>query len=96
MIQKLDSIGKTEDEKIQILEKSLFNSWQDIYPLSDKSVDKPVDKLLTNGKKGKSNKFHNFIQNEDVTGEDLERIARERYEKRLAELRLKKGDCDEN
>ena len=34
----------------------------------------------------KPNKFHNYIQHDDLTGEDLERIARERFENKRKEL----------
>lgn len=36
----------------------------------------------------KPNKFHNFIQSEDISGDDLERIAREKFEKKLNKLGL--------
>lgn len=88
LVQKLDTIGKTEGEKIQILEYSIIKNLPDIYPLSNKSVDKPVDKLLTSGKKSKNNKFHNFegkMQNYSEAA--LEDIAREKTEKKLNKLR---------
>jgi len=33
LINKLDKFTNNDKEKIQILDKSIFNSWQDIYPL---------------------------------------------------------------
>ena len=33
LINKLDKLSNNEKEKIRILDKSIFNSWQDIYPL---------------------------------------------------------------
>lgn len=33
LINKLDKLTNNDKEKIQILDKSIFNSWQDIYPL---------------------------------------------------------------
>lgn len=35
LINKLDKFTNNEKEKIQILDKSIFNSWQDIYPLKE-------------------------------------------------------------
>jgi len=34
------------------------------------------------------NKFHNFIQSEDISGDDLEKIAREKFKKKLNKLGL--------
>ena len=35
LINKLDKLSNNNKEKIFILEKSIFNSWQDIYPLKE-------------------------------------------------------------
>lgn len=35
LINKLDKFTNNDKEKIQILDKSIFNSWQDIYPLKE-------------------------------------------------------------
>lgn len=40
MINKLYKISKNTDEAIKILEQSIINNWQDVYPLKDKYKDK--------------------------------------------------------
>ncbi len=97
LLKKLESIGKDDDERIRILEDSVLNKWQDIYPLKyktvDKSVDNPVDKMFTtqNKQKGK-NKFHNFIPSDPVSEAEFEKRAQERREKLIDEIQRKKGE----
>ena len=33
LFSKLDKLAKTEDEKIEIINQSILNSWQDVFPL---------------------------------------------------------------
>lgn len=40
MINKLYKISNNTDEAIKILEQSIINNWQDVYPLKDKYKDK--------------------------------------------------------
>lgn len=42
MVKKLDSMAQSEDEKIAILEQSILNGWQGIFPLKNKE-DKPKE-----------------------------------------------------
>ncbi len=88
ILKKLESIAKNDDERIQILEDSILNEWQDVYPLKyktvDKSVDKPVDKMWKNTNKSKRNKFHNFTgKMQNYTEKELEEIARRKFEKKV-------------
>lgn len=73
LLNKLDTLASTEDLKIKLLENATLSNWKSVYPLKEeKQQDKP--------KQSKSNKFHNFIQS-DMDGEDLEAMARKRFEK---------------
>ena len=44
LINKLDKLSNDEKEKIFILDKSIFNSWQDIYPLKSEDKEEIKDK----------------------------------------------------
>jgi hypothetical protein len=44
LINKLDKLSNNEKEKILILDKSIFNSWQDIYPLKSEDKEDIEDK----------------------------------------------------
>lgn len=44
LINKLDKLSNDEKEKILILDKSIFNSWQDIYPLKSEDKEDIKDK----------------------------------------------------
>lgn len=41
LITKLDKIGSNDNEKIEILNQSIFNSWQGIFELKNKEIEKP-------------------------------------------------------
>jgi DNA-binding transcriptional regulator GbsR (MarR family) len=52
MLKKLDEIGNTDDEKIAILNQSITNNWQGIFPLKDgntKHDKQPEKKYDQNG-----------------------------------------------
>lgn len=52
MLKKLDEIGKTDDAKIAILNQSITNNWQGIFPLKDgytKQEKNPEKKYDQNG-----------------------------------------------
>lgn len=40
LINKLDKIGSNDNEKIEILNQSIFNSWQGIFELKNKVIEK--------------------------------------------------------
>lgn len=85
LLKKLESIAQTDDERIRILEDSVLNKWQDIYPLKYKTVDKPVDKLCKGvDKPKKQNKFHNFSgKMQNYTETELEEIVKKKFEKKV-------------
>ena len=65
--------------------------------IDDLKNDKKPEKTKKETSKSK-NKFHNFIQSDDISGDDLEKIARERFEKKLNKLGLaipEEGDGNE-
>lgn len=72
LLNKLDTLASTEDLKIKLLENATLSNWKSVYPLKEeKQQDKP--------KQGKTNKFHNFIQSEEI---DLEALAEKRRQER--------------
>lgn len=40
LITKLDKLGSNDNEKIEILNQSIFNSWQGIFELKNKTIEK--------------------------------------------------------
>ena len=40
LINKLDKLGSNDNEKIEILNQSIFNSWQGIFELKNKSIER--------------------------------------------------------
>lgn len=72
LLNKLDTLASTEDLKIKLLENATLSNWKSVYPLKEeKQKDKP--------KQGKPNKFHNFMQSEEI---DLEALAEKRRQER--------------
>lgn len=72
LLNKLDTLASTEDLKIKLLENATLSNWKSVYPLKEeKQQDKP--------KQGKPNKFHNFMQSEEI---DLEALAEKRRQER--------------
>lgn len=81
LLKKLNELGKTEGERVAILNQSIEHCWQTVYPLKD-------DRANTAGKSGgKKNSFHNFQQQDydwdainkalfDKDREDVERMNR--------------------
>ena len=49
LLQKLNTIGKNNIEKIDILKNSIINCWEDIYPLNNKKSDKSTKEGVSNG-----------------------------------------------
>lgn len=88
ILRCLDNSTKINNPNLNYFDK-ILNDW---YINGFKSPeDLKNDKKPVKAKKESSktkNKFHNFIQNDDITGEDLEKIARERFEKKLNKLGL--------
>ncbi len=72
LLNKLDTLASTEDLKIKLLENATLSNWKSVYPLKEeKQQDKP--------KQGKPNKFHNFMQSDEI---DLEALAEKRRQER--------------
>lgn len=74
MIEKLNDMTSDPDERIQILNQSIINGWQGVFPLKDK---KPVKEKIGAGK----NKFHNFEQRDT----DYDDLMMERLKERMGE-----------
>jgi hypothetical protein len=64
-LKKLTKYGKTNEEKIEILENSIANGWQGIFELNNKSTNKPQNKPPQQG---------NFDQRPPPTEEELEKF----------------------
>jgi len=47
LINKLNSLATTDEEKKLILEQSIFNNWQGIFPLKNEERDKPSQNTTT-------------------------------------------------
>lgn len=45
MLRELDKLATSEDEQVAILEQSIENSWQGVFPLKDKPQQKGVGKV---------------------------------------------------
>lgn len=79
LLNELNSLAATDETKIEILEKSILNSWKSVYPLR---------KQETNKKPVANNKFHNFDSRiADMGEQELEEIANKRLEKLRGQIR---------
>lgn len=91
ILKCLDNSTKINNPNINYFDK-ILNEWfnNGFKTIEDlKNDKKPETKTKTPKETSKAkNKFHNFIQSEDYTGDDLEKIARERFEKKLNKLGL--------
>lgn len=84
VLTKLEKLGKTEEEKIRIIENSIENSWSTFYPLKSEE-NKPKH----------SNSFHNFKERDNdydelqkkLLGYDVKQI--EEYKNNYDELERK-------
>jgi hypothetical protein len=43
LLRKLDKLAKTDDAKITLLDQSIFNGWQDIYPPKEQTTRQGID-----------------------------------------------------
>lgn len=91
ILKCLDNSTKINNPNLNYFDK-ILNDW---YKNGFKTIEdlkndrKPESKQKTTVKENKTkNKFHNFIQSDDYTGDDLEKIARKRFEKKLNKLGL--------
>lgn len=92
ILKCLDNSTKINNPNLNYFDKILSewhkNGFKTIEDL--KNDKKPDAKAKTSTKETAKtkNKFHNFIQSDDYTGDDLEKIARKRFEKKLSKLGL--------
>lgn len=103
----MDMIFKCLDKSVNTLNPnftyfdSILEKW---YKQGFKTIDdlkndiKPEVKAKTTVKETPKtkNKFHNFIQSDDLSNDDLEKIARKRFEKKLNKLGLNMPDEGES
>lgn len=90
ILKCLDNSTKINNPNLNYFDKILSEWYKNGFKAVDDIKDtKKPDTVASKPKKEKSkNKFHDFIQNEDFSGDDLEKIARERFEKKLKKLGL--------
>lgn len=79
MINKLDSWTDNDDEKIKILEQSIFNGWKGIFPLNEQENRKPESPPAV-----KPTRFTNFEEH-DWDFEELKRLKQAELLRKLEE-----------
>ena len=98
VLRCLDNSTKINNPNLNYFDKILSQWYKNGFKtIEDLKNDKKPEKTKKETGKAK-NKFHNFIHSEDITGDDLEKIARERFEKKLNKLGLsipEEGDSNE-
>jgi len=97
VLRCLDNSTKINNPNLNYFDK-ILSEWHKngFKTIEDLKSDIKPEKTKKEGSKAK-NKFHNFIQSEDISGDDLEKIARERFKKKLNKLGLEipeEGDED--
>lgn len=90
ILKCLDNSIKISNPNINYFDKILDDWYKNGFKTpEDLKKDKKPEKEKAPKESGKAkNKFHNFIQSEDFSGDDLEKIARKRFEKKLNKLGL--------
>ena len=92
ILKCLDNSTKINNPNLNYFDKILSEWYKNGYKTIEdlKNDKKPEAKTKTPAKETSrtKNKFHNFIQSDDYTGDDLEKIARKRFEKKLSKLGL--------
>ena len=93
ILKCLDNSTKINNPNLNYFDKILSDWYKNGFKtIEDLKNDKKPEKTKKETSKSK-NKFHNFIQS-DITGEELEKIARERFEKKIKELGLVIPEAD--
>lgn len=90
ILRCLDNSTKINNPNLNYFDK-ILSEWhkKGFKTIEDLKDDKkPVAKKAKETPSKSKNKFHNFIQSEEFTGDDLESIARQRFEKKLKKLGL--------
>lgn len=96
ILKCLDNSTKINNPNINYFDK-ILGEWHKngFKTIEDLKKDvKPEVKTKTAAKENSKtkNKFHNFIQSDDYSGDELEQIARKRFEKKLDKLGLNMPD----
>ena len=93
ILKCLENSTKINNPNLNYFDKILSDWYKNGFKtIDDLKNDKKPEKTKKETSKSK-NKFHNFIQS-DITGEELEKIARERFEKKIKELGLVIPEAD--
>ncbi|HAS90866.1 MAG TPA: hypothetical protein DCS12_00935 [Clostridiales bacterium] len=88
ILKCLDNSTKINNPNLNYFDKILSDWYKNGFKtIEDLKNDKKPEKTKKETSKSK-NKFHNFIQSEDISGDDLEKIAREKFKKKLNKLGL--------
>jgi DnaD/phage-associated family protein len=88
ILKCLDNSTKINNPNLNYFDKILSEWYKNGFKtIEDLKNDKKPEKTKKETSKCK-NKFHNFIQSEDISGDDLEKIAREKFKKKLNKLGL--------
>ncbi|HPB79894.1 MAG TPA: DnaD domain protein [Sedimentibacter sp.] len=88
ILKCLDNSTKINNPNLNYFDKILSDWYKNGFKtIEDLKNDKKPEKTKKETSKCK-NKFHNFIQSEDISGDDLEKIAREKFKKKLNKLGL--------
>ena len=88
ILKCLDNSTKINNPNLNYFDKILSEWYKNGFKtIDDLKNDKKPEKTKKETSKSK-NKFHNFIQSEDISGDDLEKIAREKFKKKLNKLGL--------
>ncbi|WP_313339187.1 DnaD domain protein [Sedimentibacter sp.] len=91
ILKCLDNSTKINNPNLNYFDKILSEWYKNGFKTIEdlKNDKKPESKTKITKETAKTkNKFHNFIQSDDYTGDDLEKIARKRFEKKLSKLGL--------
>ena len=79
LINKLDKFTNNDKEKIQILDKSIFNSWQDIYPLKpEEKQDIEYEHELTYTADDFTPEQYNRLVRRQMSKEEMIQILKEK------------------
>lgn len=79
LINKLDKFANNDKEKIQILDKSIFNSWQDIYPLKqEEKQEAEYEHELTYTDNDFTPEQYDRLMRGEMTKEEMIRILKEK------------------
>ncbi len=92
ILKCLDNSTKINNPNLNYFDKILSewnkNGFKTIDDLKNDRKPESKPKVAAKETTKTKNKFHNFIQSDDYTGDDLEKIARKRFEKKLSKLGL--------